>query len=862
MGEVYRARDPKLERDVAIKVLPDRIAQDADALSRFEREAKTIAALSHPNLVAIFDFGKEDSVAYAVMELLEGETLRQALTAGALPVRKAVEYGVQIAHGLASAHEKGIVHRDLKPDNVFVTADGRVKILDFGLAAHRAGPDEGGDTKSPTKTSHTDPGTVLGTAGYMSPEQVKGLRVDHRTDIFALGVVLYEMLTGRRAFHGDTAAETMAAILKEDVAELSGSGRAVPLSLDRLVRRCLEKRAEERFQSARDLAISLEAYSGADTATGFEALRSGDNRWTTAARAAALLALGILGGILFGQMERTPPQGEAQATFVDIALPPGVGLDPRMVRFSEDGRRILFKGADRLVSKLWLRDLDSVGAQPLPGTENAWPAGFFPDGRRFAFASPDWVLKSFDATTSSIKSIAPMPTGGIGMASATVNSTNDILLAAWYLLHASNASEAKVIALPDAALGEVSFDAPQFLPDGRRYLYSVLGLTPEKSAVYASALGSSERTLVLPSVSWAAYAPPGYLLFRKDADLFAQAFDVARLELSGQPSRIAEGVLVTPFRTPTIWVGGDALLFMRGAVQEFQLTWFDRRGRALDRVGDPAEIVTFDLSRDGHKVVASVGFPGGLSLIDTRSNSITRVTAGSEDADPRFSGDAQAVLFGSGLPGNRSLVALSLNGGSRKEVMRDPPVQPGQVPPRANLHDWSRDGRFVLFTPGMGTEIWSLPLTGNEPPSPVVRNRGSVNQARFSPDGRWVAYNAGGTGRMEVFVETFPSNEQLWQISLDGGVQPIWREDSGELFFLNPVGGMMSASVAAGRSFSAGPPRLLFRTDITSPSAFVEDYGVTGDGQRFLLRLPTAGSVPPQLTLVMNWPALLKPARP
>ncbi len=327
------------------------------------------------------------------MELLEGETLRQALSTGALPVRKAVEYGVQIAHGLASAHEKGIVHRDLKPDNVFVTADGRVKILDFGLAAHRAAPDEGGDTRSPTKTSHTDPGTVLGTAGYMSPEQVKGLRVDHRTDIFALGVVLYEMLTGRRAFHGDTAAETMAAILKEDVAELSGSGRAVPLSLDRLVRRCLEKRAEERFQSARDLAISLEAYSGSES-TGALAphlASSSRRRFAVAAALVAVLLVGFMSGLVTGR--RTPrTDGATEPVFQgEIVLPrdaplaisrvPPIGFLSPLLAVSPDGAHLVYVAETPEGTRLFHRTLAGTEFRMLPGTEGAIHPFFSPDSR-------------------------------------------------------------------------------------------------------------------------------------------------------------------------------------------------------------------------------------------------------------------------------------------------------------------------------------------------------------------------------------------------------------------------------------------------------------------------------------------------
>jgi hypothetical protein len=508
---------------------------------------------------------------------------------------------------------------------------------------------------------------------------------------------------------------------------------------------------------------------------------------------------------------------------------------------------------------LWLRDLDAAAARPLPGTESSWPAAWSRDSRGLAFVSADWVLKLLEVPTGAVKTLAPMPRGGgVGSPLVTWNQAGDAVVSAWCLLRlAASGGAPTAIALPDASRGEVTFDAPHFLPDGRHYLFSVLGLTPEQSGVYVAALGSAERRLVLPSVSWAAFAPQGYLLFRRGSTLFAQRFDPSRLELSGQPDRLLEGVFVSLWSQETTSVGGDTLAFVSGATRRFLFTWFDRRGRESGRVAELAEVVTFDLSPDGTRVVASIGFPGNLWLIDTSRGSSTVLTQGKEDDDPRFSGDGQSVLFGSGLPGRRALYRMSLSGGSQVPVLREPPTPPGSLPGRMTVHDWSRDGRVALYTPDLENTIWSVLVSGGGEPQPVVRSTAFVNEARFSPDGRWVAYNGNETGRHEVFVVPFPPTGERWQVSTAGGVQPLWRGDGRELFYLDPQGNLVSVDVKSARTFAVGPPRVLFRTGIENPNSDVEDYGVTADGQRFLLKMPAADNRPPELKLVLDWPALL-----
>jgi dipeptidyl aminopeptidase/acylaminoacyl peptidase len=402
---------------------------------------------------------------------------------------------------------------------------------------------------------------------------------------------------------------------------------------------------------------------------------------------------------------------------------------------------------------------------------------------------------------------------------------------------------------PDGARGEVLFDAPQFLPDGRHYLFSALGVTPEQSGVYVAALGVPDRRLVLRSTSWAAFAPQGYLLFQRDATLFAQRFDPSRLELAGEPERLVDGVYVSTWRRPTAWVAGDTLAFVAGDPRRYQLTWLDRAGRMVGRAGDPANIITFDLSPDGTRVVAQIDFPGSLWLMDTSRGASRQLTRAADDADPRFSGDGKAVLFDRGVP-DSGIYRLSLDGGRQVAVLRE------GAPPRPYVSDWSRDGRVALYA-ASAASLWSVPVSGDGPPRPVVESTGMVDQARFSPDGRWVAFNGDETGRMEVFVVPYPPTGERWQVSTAGGVQPQWRGDGRELFYLDPRGALMSADVDAAQTFSSAAPRVLFRTELGDPSGFTEDYGVAGDGERFLFRLPAADSRPRQMKLVLDWTTLL-----
>jgi Tol biopolymer transport system component len=853
MGEVYRAHDTRLGREVAVKVLPAELSHDRDRLHRFEQEARLAGSLNHPGVLTVYDVGSHEGAPYLVTELLEGRSLREVLHSGPLPTRKAVDYAQQVAHGLAAAHARDIVHRDIKPANVFVTKDGRVKILDFGLAKLTHLPlQQAEGSEVSTKTAE---GRVVGTVGYMAPEQVRGKDIDARCDIFAFGAVLYEMLSGERAFAGETTADTLTAILTKDPEEMSRPGRAVPPALDRLVRRCLEKDPEERFQSARDVAFALEAESGSSRPE-LDAVAAAPRhrRWLRAGLVGlTLLGAGVGIGLLAGGgiRERAP----TRATFVDVALPPGVQLvEPSFARLSDDGRQIVFAGLEKGVRRLWVRSLDSPVTRPLSGTEGSAPVAWSRDGRRVAFQSPELVLKEIEVATGALRTFGVLPKlPSLGDFTGSWNAAGDLILN-WggSLLHfLASGGPAKAAAVLDEARGEGRFMAPQFLPDGRHYVVGVVAAVPERSGIYVGTLGEFDRQLVLPTVHWAAFAPQGFLLFVRDGTLFAQRFEPNRREVLGEPERLVDGVLVSTWRNTTAWAAGNTLAYVSGAPQEHQLTWLDRTGRESGRVGEPAGIVTFDLASDERRVVASMA--GGLWLIDTEQGTSRRLTSGGE-MDPRFSGDGKAVLFDR----RSGVFRITLEGGTEEAVLEAPPspAQGGSLAEYYVQH-WSRNGRTALYSPDPNS-LWAVPVSGDGPPRPVVESAGAVDEARFSPDGRWVAYNGDETGRMEVFVVPYPPTGERWQVSTAGGVQPLWRGDGRELFYLDLHGALMSVDVDATRTFSAGTPRVLFRTGLENPSHMIEDYGVTADGQRFLFRMPAEGYRPPELKLVLNWTALLE----
>ncbi len=882
MGEVYLARDPKINRDVAIKVLPAAFSADTDGLRRFEQEAQAAGAISHPNILAIHDVDTHDGSPYVVSELLEGETLRAQLNGTALPTRKAIDYAMQIAHGLAAAHERGIVHRDVKPENIFITKDGRVKILDFGIAKliERRDGNEA-HTDVPTQMLNTDPGTVMGTVGYMSPEQVRGRPIDHRTDIFSFGAVLYEMLSGRRAFRGDSAADTISAILKEDPPELSETNKNINPGLDRVVRRCLEKSREERFHSASDLAFALEALSDTQGsgATTIAATRATTEAPGSGFRRKLLDRLGWIAAAVFlastlalaaAYFRRAQPRVE---TVRFTMLAPEKTNYSESLALSPDGRRLAFAVRSSGGKSLWVRALDSVEARELPGTEGAEFPFWSPDSRSIGFFAGN-KLKKIDVAGGSPQTLAEAsadPRGGAWGTDGTILFTPNFTSP---LLKVSAAGGmAEPVTELDGSREQTSHRWPSFLPDGRHFLYFARARRKDAEGVYVGSLDSKERNFLLNTNLLAAYVPASgtaadHLLFIRDKTLMAQPFDVGKLQLIGEPSVVAEGVLNFPEEGgPTGYAAFSAsanghLSYLPGSVSLTQMGWFDRAGKSLGSVGSQGLFSEIWQSPDGKRVTfgrADLQSPD-IWLIDLVRGTMSRFTFdAAADACPLWSADGSRIFFSSNRDGGKFHLYQKISSGAGNDELLL------KTDYNAFADDWlsEKAGELLLYesdSPKTRYDLWVLPLTGERKPYPFLQTEFNETHSQFSPDGRFVAYVSDESGRAEVYVQSFPAAGGKWQISTGGGDQPQWRRDGRELFYIAPDKTLMAVPIAAGNSFEPGSPVALFATSIPlgSLTADRNHFVVAADGQRFLINnLVDEGSKQP-ITLVLNWATDLK----
>ena len=862
MGEVYVARDEKINREVAIKVLPAGFSEDADRLRRFEQEAQAAGALNHPNILVVYDVGTHDGAPYVVSELLEGETLRERMSGAALPQRKAIDYSLQIAHGLAAAHEKGIIHRDLKPENLFITKDGRVKILDFGLAKLTgAGDATQSQTEVPTRRVNTDPGVVMGTLGYMSPEQLRSKPADHRSDIFSFGAILYEMLSGKRAFRGESSADTISAILREDPPDLTDTNKTVSPALERVVNHCLEKNPEERFHSARDLAFAIEALSGSMRISGAATADLStlpDKRrlrellpWIMAG---ALLISTIVLAVLYFQ--RTP--ANEQPVRFAVAMPENVSeISHPLV--SPDGRTLAFLGTTEGKRSIYIRPLDSINAQRLNGTDDANYPFWSPDGRYLAFVSQN-KLRKVEVTGGPVQVLCDVQSSLGG----SWNSDGVILISfdtrGIYRVSAAGGTPAQVVKI-DESLKEVSHAWPSFLPDGNHFLYqSWVGRT-EESGIYVASLDGKERKLVLKADSSVSYAPPGYLLFARVTTLMAQPFNLDRLEVSGEAFPVADEVTFNSANSLSNFSASEngVLVFWNGRFSDRQLVWFDRTGKKLGVVGPSGNYNDMVLSPD-EKRVALQRFEGGqwdVWLMDLARGVPARFTftQGSED-NPIWSRDGHTIVFSSDRDGNgnHNLYKKASSGADNEE-----PLLKSEANKESS--DWSPDGQFILFhvydAATSSTDVWVLPLLGDQKPYPLLNSQFGESQAHFSPDGRWFSYTSNESGRPEVYVQSFPVSGGKWQVSTDGGAQAHWRRDGKEIFYIAANRNLVAVEVKTGSGFEPAAPKALFPTRVSGYSA-PNRYVVTSDGQRFLVNSSTEEVSQTPMTVVLNWTTGLK----
>lgn len=852
MGEVYRARDFRLGRDVAVKVLPAAYVNDDERRARFEREARAAAALNHSNVVAIHDVGTDGETPFIVSELLEGATLRDRMTPGApWPVRRALDVSLAIAHGLAAAHARGIVHRDLKPDNVFLTRDGVVKILDFGLA--RLAPTAARAPHDATLTG-TEAGTVLGTLGYMAPEQVRGLPADHRADIFALGAIAYEMLAGRRAFAGGTSADTMTAILTKDPPDLDLPTHPVPLGLARIVARCLEKTPEARFQSASDLAFALEGLSATREGAQVSEQRAGSRlRRLTVGTALALLALA--GSYLVG---RHVAQTSAAAPVMRLQI--ATGLPVTELAVSPDGRTIAYLAAPPgRPPTIWLRSLDRSQPHRLPGTEGASGIFWSHDSRFLAFISSG-RLRKVAAAGGTVLDICASP-GPFGYGGSW-NEDDRIVFAAvpaegLYEVSADG-GDARLVTRIDLTADERHHRFPRFLPGTRRFLHTIVRGGDDQ--VCDGSLDAHERRcLPLPQARWFDYAPPGVFLFVRHDEVLAQALELRSMTLRGAPVALA-GPLSHAWPDAAIFAVGGNVLAVRpeepGRIE--QLTWYDRQGRQLGTLGDPEPIDTFDLSPDGRRVAIARAGPigaGEVMMVTDLARGVTSSLTGRENKevnDPVWSPDGRLLAFRA-YRGDRSLLIVKSADGGPERVLADGLF--GEV----FTEGWSPDGRYLAISiwerAGLDRRGALLPLEGK--PEPIVFAQASIDESDFSPDGRWLAYNTDAGDDTEVFVVPVPPTGERWQVSAGGGAQPRWGRDGRELYYLALDGTLMAVSIGAGRRFEAAAPVALFQTGLVVSPGY-DQFDVAPDG-RFLITRPAHAGGGTVIDVVLNWQSALKP---
>jgi Tol biopolymer transport system component len=823
MGEVWRAHDPQIGRDVAIKVSAQQFTD------RFEREVRAIGALNHPNICTLYHVGPN----YLVMELIEGPTLAERIKEGPIPLEEALGFAQQIASALEAAHEKNVVHRDLKPANIKIRPDGSGKVLDFGLAkageTHEVTPD------SPTMMPGTQIGMILGTAGYMSPEQARGKEVDKRADIWAFGVVLYEMVTGKRLFDGETVSDTLAAVLRAEP-----SLTPAPEKTRRLLRACLQKDPKQRLQAIGDWKLLLE-----EQAEGPAATSRGRLAWIAAA-AFALIAV-ITSTLYFRATNTTAPE-----TRLDIVTP--ATSSPASFALSPDGRRIAYVAIGDGASRLWVRSLDSISAQPLPGTEGALHPFWSPDSRSLGFFA-DRKLKRIDLGGGQPQTLADVLSAA---AQGTWNAEGVILFSVSGAAPLSRvpASGGQTVAAIKLGKGQGGHLAPRFLPVGRQFFF-------QESAGHATWLGSLDGAEPRQLTAFAAgtdsageYLAPGWLVRVSQGNLVARRFDARHGQLSGDPVTLAQTVGVDPNTLKGLFSvsASGAIAWRKGTGSRRQLIWFNRSGQNVGTFGAPDEsnLNAPELSPDGKRATITRGSVGSTDIWMQEGARLSRFTFDpSDDVEGIWSPDGARVVFASNRKGAFDLYQKPANGEGSEEVLLQ--SAGNKIP-----NSWSPDGRFILYVSAQNNgDLMVLPITDNQKPGdrkpfPFLSTRFSVAQGAFSPDGKWVTYQSNESGRFEVFVRPFPGPGGQWQVSTDGGTSPRWRADGKELYFLAPDSKLMAVAVAAqGGIFTPGTPETLFQTH-TVQSAVKPNYNVARDG-RFLIDTELEDTATEPIHLLLNW---------
>ena len=839
MGEVYRAKDTRLGRDVAIKVLPPALAKDADRLARFEQEARVLGALNHPNLLGIFDVGSENGLQYLVSEFLEGKTLRERLSEGALAQRKVIEYSTKIANGLAAAHEKGIVHRDLKPDNIFITSDEHVKILDFGLAKYATDAVLSGETV--TMGSATAPGTVMGTVGYMSPEQVRGQAADSRSDMFSFGAILYEMATGKKAFEGDSSVETMNAILKDEPPEVDLEKSKVAPGLERILRHCLEKNPADRFQSARDLGFSLSALSGTGATAALAQIEEKPRRFGGWIWGLGGVALGTLLGL--GMMWRA---GKAPGGEREFAIP--LRGEVNHLAVSADGTMLAYTTPDETTgeSVILVQKIGSRAATRLAGTEGASYPFWSPDNQWIAFYADGKLKKSpLSGGPPQVLTVAPNGRGGSWGRKNVILFAPQTGTAIWKI----NADGTQATDLTGKMLvpTESSHRWPAFLPDGEHYLFwggdfSNAENDPE-SWIYMSSLSGHDRKKLVLARSNAAYSNRQIIYWEKGKGLVAAQFDPSSGTVGSERKILAEevGYRVSTFYAPFgAGENGTVVYNAAGGAANSVLAWYDRNGKELSLLGEPGVIANPSLSPDdGYVAVDRTDVKGNnvdIWIEDTKKGTASRFTfAPEEEVTPSWSRDGQRIAYRS-VKVSTTIQVKNAKGTEAEQPIYSPK---GTASDEFITNSWSVDDQEILCTSQTAKSTTSLQLvsTKGAGAKPFVVGDANYTNGQFSPDGKWVAYASNESGDWEIYVTTYPGATGKWQVSRGGGTEPRWRGDGKEMYYIGPHGELTAVDLNPGTTFSVGTPVKLFafqaRAGISSTDLFT--YDVTKDGKRFIV---------------------------
>jgi len=852
MGQVYRATDTKLKRQVAIKILPPSFAAIADRLTRFQREAQLLASLNHPNIGAIYGFENDGDVHALVLELVEGQTLAAKLDgqrAKGIRLDEALAIVRQIADALDAAHERGIVHRDLKPGNIALSPDGVVKVLDFGLAKLMAGEVSLSDlTHSPTMMAPTIDGVMLGTAPYMSPEQARGKPVDKRTDIWAFGCVLYELLTGRRAFGGETSSDVIASILEREP-DFSRLPAATPPHIVRLLARMLDKDPRTRLRDIGDARGELDVRSGRGAPPAGHRTSPFRERLIWAALVLAASAAAVLAG---SSMRKAAAPAEVM---FEASFPSSVTPDFTQLAISPDGRYLAAAPTFEGRAPIWLRPIDSTAGRMLPGTEGATFPFWSPDGKSIGFFAERKVKRiELDGGAVSIVTDVQVARGGMW------EPDGNILFApnAVGPLFRVPAAGGTAVAATHLEPGQNDHRAPFLLPDGRHFLYYSRG-TAQVRGVYVARLDGSESRRLADADAAAVYAASGHLLFVRQGELFAQPFEIDRLALAGTAVRVAGPVAVNPGISLASLAASPsgAIAYAVNGVLSAQFIWRDRTGTQIEAIGQPERMTMAmqSLSPDGQRIALSrvVGSNWDIWLMDMRGTMSRLTSDPALDFSPVWSPDGRQIFFESPRengPGNTPDVYVrSVADGTPEERLLKSRAGTASVP-----SDVSADGRVLLYTVNNGTtsEIWSVPLTGERTPHPFVTSNFSARDGQFSPDGTWVAYQSDESGRNEIYLQPFPGPGVRTQVSTGGGTQVRWGRRSAELFYIAADRRLtgVPVSIAGSGAAALGAPKPLFQISGVG-AQFGLQYAVSADGQRFLVNNQSVD--PPSITMILNW---------